>query len=75
MKHTVYIPDELAKGLSDYLLEHPSESPSSIMQEAIRIKLAEKNVADFLALAGIVEDGSCHARDRTEDAIVIEARP
>lgn len=33
-------------------------------------KLVHKNVAEFLALAGMVEDTSCDARDRAEDSIV-----
>lgn len=74
MKRTVYIPDALDKKIDEYLKEHPEESLSSIMQEAIYKKIAQKNVADFLALAGIIEDTSCNARDRAEDSVVTEEK-
>ena len=67
MKRTVYIPEELGESLSEYLKEHPEETLSSIMQEAIHRKLAQKNVSDFLALAGIVKDAPCNARENAED--------
>lgn len=72
MKRTVYIPDELDKKFDEYLKEHPEETHSSVMQEAMQKKVAHKNVADFLALAGVVEDTSCNACDRAEDNVVIE---
>lgn len=72
MKRTVYIPDELDKKFDEYLKEHPEETHSSVIQEAMQKKVAKKNVDEFLALAGVVEDTSCNARDRAEDNVVIE---
>ena len=72
MKRTVDIPDDLDEKIDKYLAEHPEETLSSIVQEVIYRKLAQKNGADFLALAGIVQDTSCNARYRAEDAVVSE---
>jgi Uma2 family endonuclease len=55
MKRTVYIPDELADALEKYLQEHPDESSSSLMQEAIQKKLGQDNASRYLALAGVVQ--------------------
>lgn len=67
MKRTIYIPDEYADALANYLKEHPEETLSSIMQEAVQRKLAQQNVSKFLALSGLVQDAPCHAADRAED--------
>ena len=67
MKRTVYIPDEYAGALENYLKEHPEETLSSIVQEAIQKKLAQKNVSEFLALAGLIQDAPCRAANRAED--------
>lgn len=75
MKRTVYIPDDLDEKFNEYLKEHPEQTLSSIMQEAIYRKIAEKNVADFLALAGVVEDDSRDACDHAEDSIFTEEKP
>ncbi len=75
MKRTVYIPNDLDEKIEEYLAEHPEETLSSIVQEALCRKVAQKNVADFLALAGIVKDESCNARDRAEDAVFAKNKP
>ncbi len=75
MKRTVYIPDEMDKRIDDYLQEHPDETLSSIIQEAIQSKLAQKDVSELLALAGIVKGGACNARDRAEDAVFSKEKP
>lgn len=75
MKRTVYIPNDLDEKIEEYLAEHPEETLSSIVQEALCRKVAQKNVATFLAFAGIVEDESCNARDRAEDAVFTKEKP
>lgn len=45
IKRTVYLPDDLAERLSEYLAEHPGKSLSSIVQEALEVKLAYKDVS------------------------------
>lgn len=67
MEKTVYISDDLGQAVENYLKEHPEETLSSIVQEAIQKKLAAANVSGFLSLAGLVEDAPCNARDRAED--------
>ncbi len=75
MKRTVYIPDDLDKKFDEYLKEHPKETHSSVMQEAIQRRVSERDVAAFLALSGIVEDTSCDAHDRAEDSVFTEEKP
>lgn len=67
MKRTVYIPNELAEAIDNYLKEHPEETLSSIMQEAIQKKLAPKTISKFLALAGLIQDAPCNAANHAED--------
>lgn len=67
MKQTVYIPDELADALENYLKKHPEETLDSITQEAIQKKLAAANASKFLKLAGLVEEAPCNAANMAED--------
>ena len=67
MKRTVYIPDDLAERLNEYLREHPDETLSSTVQSALEVKLAHKDVSKLLALAGIVQEAPCNAADHAED--------
>ena len=67
MKRTVYLLDHLAERLSEYLAEHPGESLSSIVQEALEVKLAHKDVSKLLTLAGIVQEAPCNGTERAED--------
>ncbi len=66
MKRTVYIPDELADALENYLKKHPEETLDSITQEAIQKKLACAN-SNFLNLANLVEEAPCNAANMAED--------
>ena len=67
MKRTVYLPDDLAERLNEYLREHPDETLSSTVQSALEVKLAHKDVSKLLALAGIVQEAPCNADRRAED--------
>lgn len=66
MKRTIYLPEELAR-LNEYLKKHPQETLSSIVQEALEVKLVHKDVSKLLALAGVVQNAPCNASDRAED--------
>ena len=44
MKRTIYLPDDLAKRLNEYLKKHPEETLFSIVQQALAAKLARKDV-------------------------------
>ena len=67
MKRTVYLPDDLAERLKEYLTKHPDETLSSIVQEALEVKLVRKDVSKLLALAGVVQNAPCNAVDHAED--------
>lgn len=67
MKRTIYLPDDLAERLNEYLRKHPEETLSSIVQEALEVKLVQKDVSKLLDLAGIVQNAPCNGCDRTED--------
>ena len=66
MKRTAYLPDDLAERLNEYLKEHPEETIFSIVQEALEVKLAQKDVSKLL-IAGIIQNAPCDAADRAED--------
>ena len=51
----------------EYLKEHSEETISSIVQEALEVKLAHKDVSELLTLAGIIQNAPCNAVDRAED--------
>lgn len=67
MKRTIYIPDDLAKRLNQYLQEHPTDTLSSVVQEALEVKLAPKDISNLLALAGIVDSAPRDASENAED--------
>lgn len=57
MKTTVYLQDELAHQAQEYLEAHPTETMSSLVQEALKAKIARVNgAAAILKLAGIVKN-------------------
>ena len=70
MKKTIYIPDELAERLSDYLREHPQETLSSVVQNSLAAKLESKDVSKLLKLAGIVKNAPRNASENAEDYLV-----
>ncbi|MUL35566.1 hypothetical protein [Gloeocapsopsis dulcis] len=67
MKRTIYLPDDIAERLNKYLIDHPNETLSSVVQEALEKKLAPKDVSKLLSFAGIVQNASCNAADNAED--------
>ncbi len=67
MKRTIYLPDDLAQRLSDYLKEHPQETLSSLVQTSLESKLENKDISKLLGLAGIVENAPRNASENAED--------
>ncbi len=70
MKRTVYLPDELDSRLMSYLQDHPGQTLSSIVQEALETRLARKDVSRLLTLAGIVPHAATNAANHAEDAVL-----
>lgn len=70
MKRTVYLPDELDTKLMSYLQDHPGQTLSSIVQEALETRLAGKDVAKLLTLAGFVPHATTHAANHAEDDVL-----
>ncbi len=67
MKRTVYIPDDLAEKLHQYLDDHPDQTLSSIVQEALEVKFAARDISKLLALSGIVQEAPRNAAENAED--------
>lgn len=58
MKTTIYLRDDLAQKVKDYLEAHPGKTLSNLVQEALEAKIVRANgAAEILKLAGIVESG------------------
>lgn len=76
MKKTVYLPDELNERISDYLQQNPQDSFSSLVQDALEMKLARKDLSHILQLAGMVKEAEGPpAAEHAEDAVVLENHP
>jgi hypothetical protein len=75
MKRTVYLPDELDTKLMSYLQDHPGQTLSSIVQEALETRLARKDVSKLLALAGIVPHATTDAANHAEDNVLSLGEP
>ena len=56
MQITIELPEPLARQLAAYLQAHPQETVSSLVQEALEIKLAPEDTSELLELAGIVAE-------------------
>ena len=73
MKRTVYLPDDLSKRISEYLTQHPQDTFSSLVQDALEIKLARKDLSHVLQLAGIITDvDGPPAGQNAEDEVALE---
>lgn len=70
MRRTIYLPDELAGQVEEYLREHPSVSFSTLVQEALQQRLTPSDPAAILDLAGLVASASTTARLHAEDRLV-----
>jgi hypothetical protein len=69
MKRTIYLPDYLSEQIDTYLAQHPDETLSSLVQGALEIKLAPKDLSQLLSLAGIVQHPTHPASEQAEDRL------
>jgi hypothetical protein len=69
MRRTIYLPDDLARRVEDYLREHPGLSLSTLVREALDSRLMPPDPRAILDLAGLVPDASTAARERAEDQL------
>lgn len=67
MKRTIYLSDELAKRVDDYLEKTPNYNLSNLIQEALEAKLATKDISKLLELAGIIKEAPFEASENAED--------
>lgn len=67
MQYTVDLPKALTDRINQYLEDNPNETLERLIQEALEIKLAPKNLSKFLFLAGTVAEAPQQASDRAED--------
>jgi metal-responsive CopG/Arc/MetJ family transcriptional regulator len=67
MKRTIYLSDELAKRVDDYLEKTPNYNLSNLIQEALEAKLATKDISQLLELAGIIKEAPFEASENAED--------
>jgi hypothetical protein len=76
MRRTIYLPDELARRVDEYLRFHPETTLSAIVQEALERQILAPRPEAILELAGLVKHTSRrvaerpdHYLDRPEDLI------
>jgi hypothetical protein len=55
MRKTIYLPDELAGRVDEYLKHHQGETLSSLVQVALQERLAPRDPRGILRLAGLVD--------------------
>jgi hypothetical protein len=56
MQITIELPEPLALQLAAYLQAHPQETVSSLVQEALEIKLAPEDPSELSELAGLMAE-------------------
>lgn len=74
MKRTIYLSDDLADRVEQFLSIHPRMTLSGLVQEALEERLAPRDVTALLELAGLVPEASTHARERAEDEVIRHER-
>jgi metal-responsive CopG/Arc/MetJ family transcriptional regulator len=53
MRKTIFLPDEIAARLEDHLKNHPNETASSVIQQALEMRLRPKrDLSALLEIAG-----------------------
>lgn len=55
MRKTIYLPDELAARVEEYLKDHEGETLSSLVQEVLEQKVRPRHGRSILRLAGLVD--------------------
>jgi hypothetical protein len=71
MQYTVDLPKALTDRINQYLKDNPDETLDQLIQEALEIKLAPKNLSKFLSLAGMITEAPRQASERAEDDPII----
>jgi len=75
MRKTIYLPDELAALVDDYLKQHDGLTFSSLVQEALERKIAPPDLSGLLDLAGFVSVPPLEGDERQpEDQVVDDER-
>jgi hypothetical protein len=67
MKRTIYLSDELEVQVNQYLNEHPRETLSHIIQQALEVRFATKDVSKLLSLEGIVQEAPRNSSEQAEN--------
>ncbi|WP_017296159.1 hypothetical protein [Geminocystis herdmanii] len=67
MKRTIYLSESLDQKVEEYLKKTPDKSFSNLIQEALEMKLAEKDISLLLELAGIIKEAPREASENAED--------
>jgi len=74
MRKTIYIPDDLAADVNEYLKRHRGETLSSLVQDVLKERVSPRDTSGLLRLAGMVdvepfesEEKAQRFADRPED--------
>jgi hypothetical protein len=67
MRRTVYLPDDLAEQVDQYLKDHPWLTFSGLVGEALRARVAPPDINALLELAGLVPEADRPVREQPED--------
>ena len=74
MRRTIYLPEQMAEQVDQYLRDHPGMSLSTLVQEALRDRIAPRSLKPLLEIAGFVEHASTQADEWAEDQFVSDER-
>jgi hypothetical protein len=70
MRRTVYLPDDLAKHVDQYLRDHPGLTFSKLVQRLLYQRVAPRDISRLLELAGIVKEvKGGRPREQPEDEV------
>ena len=58
MRKTIYLPDDLAAQVDEYLKLHDGETLSSLIQRVVKREVAPKDPSALLNLVGLVKSGT-----------------
>jgi hypothetical protein len=74
MRRTVYLPDDLAAQVEEYLRDHPGVTFSGLVSDALRARVAPPDLSAILELAGIVKKAKRRPRLQPEDRVALRDR-
>ena len=75
MRKTIYLPDELAAQVEEYLKQHQGMTLSSLVQEVLEREVAPPDLGGLLDLAGFVSvSPNDDQRGQREDRVVDHER-